>query len=358
MRRTLLHSWLMLILITLSGCEDMFIREINLEAEKEQEMLVLSCPLSLGNTPRVLVFHSFFFGHQPTGTSKGEVTDASVSMRINHGEWMRLQNTNTNSNVYNKLNDSTYAPHIEALDTVEVMVSHPDYPSVATREIMPAYVKGRVVSWAMQPNFWMDITLELEPYQGNADDVLAFAFTEGLFVLSRASIANDAGIQDSIPVNGIYSTDAIFAESLNLSVAGYYGAPSNQPLFFPASELQQTRQIHLMVDGQWEGMNKKYYTKAEPAGFYLEMRAYTRSGYLTVQSDRLLGGAPYLAPPSGLEASEGNVIQQLIAAIKEALGQQEPARAYTNVEGGLGQMTGVSRRAFVFGGVKPAVPVY
>lgn len=333
----------MALVLSLTGCEEMFVREIDFTAEKEPEMLVLSGSNLIGLPPAFHIFHSFFFGHTPpTPKNVGGVSDAEVTIRVNSGEWMQLFPSSANGYSYSRLADGSTAPALMPLDTVEINVSHPEYPTLTGYQVMPDYVNGRYVSIHVQPNFWVDITIELDPYQGNEDDVIGITFTDGTISLTGPNTKKPLTLQ----ITGLYSVDPVFAKAINMSSGGYYGAMMDDPLFFPASELQQARQIHLIADAQWGGRNKDWYNHCDLKSMTLNLRAYTRDAYLFTQSKRLLlDREEYLAPPSDIEDADENIMQDILDDLKEVLGDQEPVQVYTNVQGGLGHLCGHSNKA-------------
>lgn len=338
MKRLLLHTIFLLFLVAmLAGCEDLFIREINFEAETEPQMMVIEGLENIGFTPNIRVRHSYFFGTAPESSREtGILKDAEVKIRINSSEWMQLI-TNGYDYSYNLLSDSTRPPYLHSFDTIELMVSYPDYQTVTARQIMPSYISASVVSWEILPNYWMDIMLELKPYQGNPDDMIGICLEGGEMDVY-------VGKRKVNPLNfrAIYSNDAVFAEAANPIAGGYYGATTNQFLFLPASALQQTRQIHLIADCYFGG-DKGRYTQAKLKEASLNVSAYTYDTYLHTQSLQLYKGEfERLEPPSGLDSSEENFMDEILDDIKETLGQQEPVQVYSNINNGLGFLGGAS----------------
>ena len=79
----------------------------------------------------------------------------------------------------------------------------------------------------------------------------------------------------------------------------------------------------------------------------IEVIACTDSEYQFVQSTRSRYYSKYMYPPSGLPQQEENIMEEIMDAIQETLGDQEPAHVYTNVEGGLGHISGISYQTVI-----------
>ena len=328
MKRSILYITIALLLsLVITGCEDIFIRELDFKSDGEPEMLVLSANNRVGLRPNVLLYHSFYFGHAHSQADKGIIKDAEVTVRINSTEW--------------HLNDSTQLPRLQALDTVEVIATHPDYPTVTAHQVMPNKASAHVVSWTIRPNYWMDIVLEIDPYVGNQDDVVGVLFNSGSLNLYKGEKK-----VKNFQFSGLYSTDVVFAEALNMSAEGYYCTKINEPLFLPSSALQQPLQIHLIADCPWGMDNKNNYTKATLSSLNLEICAYTYDTYLYWQSKRLATDMQYyMGPPSGIGNAKENVLEDILEDLRNMLGEQEPVRMHTNVQGGLGYLNGYSSTA-------------
>ena len=165
-------------LVSLSGCEEMFYREVDFTIEGEEEMLVLETENIVGQSPNILVNHTFLFGSD-RDERIGAVLDADVSLRINGGEWMPLYRYGV-SPAYRILADSTKAPKIQALDTVEIAVSHPKYAPITARQIMPNTIKAEMTEYELMNNGWVSVTLRLDAYHGNPDDMIAIRLDSGV----------------------------------------------------------------------------------------------------------------------------------------------------------------------------------
>ncbi len=325
------HIVLIVLLAVLTGCEEMFVREIDFTAEAEPEMLVLSSNNVVGLRPAVVLYHTFFFGHS-RGKSHGEVTDAEVSMRLNHGEWIRLH-TKGQSSMYNWVTDSTLGPRLNALDTVEYVISHPLYATITAQQVMPARAEAKVVKWELMPNYWLDITLEFEPYHGNADDVIGIQHGGG-------SLKATSGKQTrSLAIKNIYSNDVAFAEAQNLESQGYYGAPMNYYMFFPSSILTKKKQIHIIADCGLSSKEMSQYESILFESITLGIGSCTYDTYLYEQFVRQYKRMQ-LSAPSGFAEAGDNIMGDVLENLSQILGDQEPVLVYTNIQGGLGHLSG------------------
>lgn len=327
------HIVLIVLLAALTSCEEMFVREIDFTAEAEPEMLVLSSNNVVGLSPAVVLYHTFFFGHS-RGKSKGEVSDAEVSVRLNHGEWIRLHTkTKGQSAMYNWVTDSTVGPRLNALDTVEYVITHPLYATITAQQVMPARAEAKVVKWELMPNYWLDITIEFEPYYGNADDVIGIRHDGGTLKATTGKQTRNLAIKN------IYSNDVVFAEAQNLEAQGYYGAPMSYYLFFPSSILKNKKQIHIIADC---GLSSKAMSQYESVSFEsitLGIGSCTYETYLYEQFVRQYKRMQ-LSAPSGFAEGEDNIMAEILEGISEMLGDQEPVQVYTNIQGGLGHLSG------------------
>lgn len=322
-------------LVSLSGCEEMFYREVDFTIEGEEEMLVLETENIVGWSPNILVRRTFLFG---TGYDAGSdaVLDAEVSLRLNGGEWMQLHRYGV-SPAYSMLPDSTKAPKIQALDTVEIAVSHPKYAPITARQIMPNTIKAEMTEYELMNNGWVSVTLRLDAYRGNPDDMIAIRLDSGRVQMTYRR----TGKRIDNVFDAIYSTEPVFAEALNLQAAGYYGGHTGYDLFFPASALSEPMDIHLIADCM-RGVNQELYRNLTVRNLTFSVRACTYDYYLYEQFHRAYKNL-WLEEPSGVPSQEGNIMEEILKTVSETLGQQEKIAVYTNVEGGLGYLTGYSK---------------
>ena len=339
MKKTIIAYYLFL-LLCFTGCKEMFYREVDFEIEGEEEMLVLETENIVGRSPNILVNHTSLFG---TGREErtGAVLDADVSMRINGGKWMRLYRYGV-SPAYSILEDGTKAPAIQALDTVEIHVSHTKYAPITARQVMPNTVKAEITECELMSNGWVSVKLQLAAYHGNPDDIIAIRLDSGVVQMTNkrsGEIINNV-------FEALYSTEPVFSEALNLQAAGYYGGRKGYDLFFPASALSQPMEIYLIADCM-RGFNQESYSDIHIQNLTLSVRACTYDYYLYEQFYRVYRDL-WLEEPSGIPSQDGNIMEEILKSITETLGQQEKVAVYTNVEGGLGYLNGYSEVSVTF----------
>lgn len=329
----ILAVWVMSLL---TGCEDIFVRQIDFQGETEPEMLVLTGDFQVDAVPLVMVAHSFFFDRTDK-YAKDWITDAEVSLSINN---RRYALTHRDNGVY----ANSSIPPLQPLDTLEIVATHPLYATATAKQVMPAQVHSAVVSYELLPTNQMTVQIYLDAYHGNADDVIgikANAMLRGIFTHSYGNGRPDRTDTLHIKLNTIYSNDIVFAEAENASIEGYYGAYSDQYLYFPASALKEPKRLQVLLDNyqlRWE----REYDTVEPVRLEVEVIACTFSEYRFVQSTRNRYYTKYLPAPSNMPEQEENIMQEIMDAIQESLGEQEPVQVYTNVEGGLGHISGWS----------------
>ena len=231
------------------------------------------------------------------------------------------------------------AVYFRPLDTVEMYVSHPNYPAVSVRQVLPCKTEGRVVRCYPMQEGWIALDIELDPYHGNPDDMIGIGILLGSALMANKSDTADKQTE-ILNLEYLYSTSADFAQAQNLQSEGYYAGSHGEFLFLPASALQDTLRLSLFADG-WQLNNKREYINRNnyyPVGIRdltLEVRAYTHDSYLYEVFRRNSTGVQ-LPPPSGVPTQNGNIVQEILEEIASALGGQEMIPPFTNVEGGLG----------------------
>ena len=336
MRKNLPYIVTALVMTVLTGCEDMFYRRIDFNGETEPEMLVLTGDFRLDERPLVVVSHSFFFDR----TDKKDqdwITDAEVSLGINGQRYALGYSGN---GVYT----NTAIPVLLPLDTLEIVATHPNYATATARQVMPAQIHSAVASYELLPTNQMSVQIDLDAYHGNADDVIgikANAMLRGIFTHSYGNGRPDRTDTLHIKLNTIYSNDIVFAEAENASVEGYYGARNEYYLYFPASELKEPKRLQVLLDNYQLRWEREYDTIA-PEHLEVEVTACTWSEYRFAVSTRGRYYTKYMPAPSNMPEQEENFMEEIMDAIQETLGDQEPVQVYTNVEGGLGHVSGWS----------------
>lgn len=333
MRKRQLYGliWVLTLLTVLTGCEDIFYREVDFQGETEPEMLVVTGNWFINTVPTVLVSHSFFFDR--TDKRKDDwIRDAEVHMRVN-GQPYDLSYQN---DIY-----ANYSmPPLRTGDTVEITASHPKYETVTARQVMPGQVRCTVSHVELLSTKQIAFQLDLDAYEGNEDDLIgiwASGTIEGTWTGSYGAKETHT---EPITLNTLYSNDILFAGAENASTEGYYGALPGYYLYFPASELREPKSIQLFVDSdqlQWT----RTYDSVRAKQLEVRAMACTYSAYRFEQSMRGSFYLKALPPPSHLPQSE-NFMEEIMVAIQSMLGDQEPVQVYSNVEDGLGHVAAFS----------------
>ena len=324
----------LLVCLALVSCEEMFVRQVDFKRDGEPEKMVLSGTFTVGQTPRVKVSHSYYFDRKDKSEKDSRVTDAELSMRIN-GQAYAL--SYTGDGVYK----SASYPVLQAHDTVEVFATHAAYPAASTRIILPGQVKSALTQYALQPNYWLTFTLDLDAYSGNADDWIGIA-AAGRLTGVRYDTRQQIYVTDTVRFDRLYSTDMVFSLAANPEVVGYYGTDSQHFLYFPSSALSEPRKIALFVDTYRAQDIQNRYSDIHVLDLTVHVISCTNGMYQFVQSTTNSYYAKYMYPPSGVPSPQENIMEEVMDAIQEALGEQEPLPVYSNVEGGLGHLAGMS----------------
>lgn len=328
MKRKYYILWMVLLILT--SCGDMFVREIEYNGDREPEMLSLIADLSINEHPYLYAGHSHFIGNGVANRDSMVSVDVDASIRINGGPWMAMTMDDT-------VGAYTQAAVLQPHDTVEIVASHASYPMATARQVMPGVLSASVVSYEVLPNYWVEVTLEFDAYLGNPDDMIA------VLLLDEASLSSSTNYDDAyFPLTNIYSTDPVFADAQNPEMAGYYGVEKNTYLFFPASALQQKRQIRFIIDRPWSTYEREHTTNVSLYRLNLLVVATTYAVYRFDRTSLLAAHDFSVSAPSGLPESEESIIDEVIDAIKETLGEQEPVHVYSNIEGGVGHIGGYS----------------
>lgn len=326
------HLWkyilLSVVLTLMTGCnEEIFIRELDFQGETEPEMLVLKGTEWGNSFPMLVVNHSFFFDSKDKSPKNDYVMDAVVTMRLNGKDY----SMNHLAVGQYRCKDSL---RLHPLDTVEFTVTHPKYSTATARQIMPGIVHSTLASYELQSNYWAVVDLDFDAYQGNADDMI------GIRVYGRVEATQRiTQRKDTLSLDYTYSNDIVFAQAQNLSVEGYYGT-LQEVLYFPASALQQPRNIRCFADRYWTQKTKNQYKNVRLISMQVDVYSYSHDAYTYNKSmyNYLYNGS--LPAPSGLPQKENTIMDDIMDELEEVLGEQEPRQVYTNVNGGLGCVTG------------------
>lgn len=329
----------MVALVSLSGCRDMFYREVDFTVEGENEMLVVSSEYHTGEYFSANIYHSSLATKaiSSDGTTSG-VRDAEVRVRANSGAWRRLYSHPDKPYYYMK-DSADYPVYFHPQDTVEMYVTHPRYPTATVRQILPGKVDGRLLGCYPMQEGWIALDIELAPYHGNPDDMIGIGILNGTALMANKVDTTDKQTR-SFNLEYLYSTSADFAQAQNIQSEGYYAGSGEEFLFLPASALEDTLRVALFADG-WGGsnyighVNRENYYPVSVSNLTLELRAYSHDSYLYEMFRRNTTGVT-LPPPSGIPTRDENIVQEILETLASVLGGQEMIPPFTNVEGGLG----------------------
>ena len=318
----------------------MFYREVDFSVEGEHEMLVVNTQCQVGGTFVANINHSVLANKAVSMDGKNTgVTDAEVLVRANGGEWHRLYNRAESSAYYmpDSVSFSSRPIAFQPLDTVEMQITHPDYPAASVRQILPGTVNARILGVLSVQEGWIAMIIEFDPYHGNPDDIIGIGLESGTALMANKVDTTDRRAQP-LELEYIYTTSTNFALLQNIQSEGYYAGSKDEFLFLPASLLQDTLRTVIFADGRFKGNSRLRRENYFPVGVMnlsLEMRAYTHDSYLYESFRRNIRGS-YIPAPTGVPTSDENIVQEILDEIASFLGGQELIPPFTNIEGGLG----------------------
>ncbi|MBO5618606.1 MAG: DUF4249 family protein [Paludibacteraceae bacterium] len=324
MKRYYYIVWI--VLCCFCSCQDMFYREVTFQNSNEPQQLVLYAALRQGFSPYVLVRHTF--PADTTSKDEGLVDNAWVHTRVNGVDLPAKQSWEMRS--YN----TSYDP-LHPFDSVEISVVHPDYPTAYVKTVIPAPVTVRDTSWVLQDNYWTAISVDLDAYTGNPDDMIGFECAGTLIAKRKRS-----PLRDTLHISMLYSADPVFALADNFEQSGYYGGNVKSILYIPASALQQPRRVELIADTRWE-RQKSDYEEVQVSSMKLAVFSCNRDYFLFDRSCRKYAGYKYMDAPSGVPGKQ-RTMTDIMDNISYYLGNQEMVQVYSNVEGGLGTVAAIS----------------
>lgn len=339
MKKIVIPYYLFLLLL-LTGCEEMFYREVDFSVEGEHEMLVVNTQCQVDDTFVANINHSVLANKAVSMDGKNTgVTDAEVLVRANGGEWHRLYNRPESSAYYmpDSVSFSSRPIAFQPLDTVEMQITHPDYPTASVRQVLPGTVNGRILRVLPVQEGWIAMIIEFDPYHGNPDDIIGIGLESGTALMANKVDTTDRRAQP-LELEYIYTTSTNFALLQNIQSEGYYAGSKDEFLFLPASLLQDTLRTVIFADGRFKGNSRLRRENYFPVGVMnlsLEMRAYTHDSYLYESFRRNIRGS-YIPAPTGVPTSDENIVQEILDEIASFLGGQELIPPFTNIEGGLG----------------------
>lgn len=358
---------------------------IDYNGPQEPEKLVVETSISAGELPRVRVGHTCFFLNEwrkdsitypvvyvtPDGdtirkqytreNSIGWLTDAVVKMRVNHSEWHELKCWR--SAIYDMV-DTTC--RFQSGDYVELEVSHPDYPTVTSSQVIPQDIEATVLSYRFTGDGWVVVDVQLSPYRGAETDVICIGLGNGAmtFMEPKGTIFSggqtsytDSMVCRTVKLIHLYSTDWIFALVYNRQTPrGFYTTDNGlQCLCIPASALQEPRKVTLFADRPnvyGEGKPKKDFRLDS---LFLSVHTITQAGYFYASSLSQSREDNRYVEPNGIADADtkpilnmSDSVQKYIDEYSKLLGGQEDIQLYTNIQGGVGCFSATSTVQYIW----------
>ncbi len=372
---------LMAISLCLVSCKNY----IDYNGPLEPDKLVVEADISVGELPGVRVGHTCFFmnewnkdtitfpvvhvtpagdtirEHHTLANPYGWLTDAVVKMRVNHSEWHELKCLRS---IIYEIEDTTC--HFQSGDYVELEVSHPDYPTVTSSQVIPQDIEATILSYRFTSDGWVVVDIQLSPYQGAETDVICIGLGRGAitFMKPKGTIFSggqtsytDSMILVSTPLVHLYSTDKIFALVYNQQTPrGFYTTGNGlRCLCIPASALQEPRQVTLFAD------RSRVYDNSMPKkdfrldSLYLSVHTVTQAGYFYASSLSQSREDNLYVEPNGIDVADTKPILNISDSVRtyidkysKLLGGQEDIQLYTNILGGVGCFSATSAAQYLW----------
>lgn len=372
---------LMVISLCFASCKNY----IEYNGPQEPDKLVVESSISAGALPRVRVGHTCFFmnewgrdtitfpvvyvtpdgdtirEHHTLANSYGWLTDAVVKMRVNHSEWHELKCLR--SIIYD-IADTTC--HFQSGDYVELEVSHPDYPTVTSSQVIPQDIEATVLSYRFTGDGWVVVDMQLSPYRGAETDVICIGLGQGAItfmepkgiIFSGGQVSyTDSMIWESDPLAHLYSTDRIFSLAYNRQTPhGFYTTGNGlRCLCIPASALQEPKKVTLFADRPNVYGNDMPKRDFRLDSLFLSVHTVTQAGYFYATSLSQSSEDNMYVEPNGIAVADTKPILNMSDSVKKyideyskLLGGQEDIQLYTNIQGGVGCFSATSTVQYIW----------
>ena len=361
-------------------------REIEYKGGTDEQLLVVSADMEMGKNPACFVCSTTpTLGEIKLDTvwyenvySNGDtvkyrhlepprlyLSDASVRMRFNNGEWHTATYDAEQKNYVVK--DYTLAVG----DYIELEVKHAELGTATAIQTVPAPVSVSAVHTTdlypeITENGWAQFALDIDAYTYSPDALIGIRLNEGAFtaIVSRevrkeekvydekygytyTRITYDTiTVLDTIPFTHLYAEGDIWNIALNNRRGGckYYGAKASRYLYIPASQLQQSRRIALFAD-----QNRNSHIVRQDSlrllNLSIDVDVFSYDYYVYRTSVKLSQDEYDSSDdkfPTGEMYDEkydydGDYIEEIIADIG-SLGNQESIQIYSNINGGIGHL--------------------
>ena len=378
--------YILLSTLLLTSCEDMFRKMIVYNGDEEESVLCLNAEVTVGRQMKVFVTRSWFFLDEnrfvgnPSNqvTRRGIVSDATVEMQVNGGEWKALKfvhipDTTIYGHVMEQASYYTADYDFRAGDEVTIRAQHPDYKTVTATEKVPDQPQAVTTLTEQRENVFF-FSISVNPVQAQASDVIFFYVTgfghrQSMYYMVREELPEGC-LYDTLVSNEhiafqrIYSEDFMFSEyDLPRTNHGFY--TQNGPLYTSAGHFSSGGNVTILLDcakfiynGDSEDTDTlgtgiapdRYNLPNNETQYFLDsvvvtVRLSNESFYMyrtTVVANS--GGSSSYAPEISLYSNEGegegfgDIFSELGELFNE-LGVQESFQAYTNIDGGFGHFS-------------------
>lgn len=306
-----------------------------------EKLVVLSAELEPNHSPYIILSHTYFFLDTKKNKDVSYVTDATVRMRINGGEWFPL--SCTGRHIYYSVPDSV-TTMLAADDIVDMEASHDTYGTITATQRVPHYADVSVPDYHITKDGWVMMDLQIGAYQGDTTDVIAISDVTG--AISYSEQLADSLIRDTARLQFLYSQDAIFGllDNKRTPHGYYYDDLITKDLYIPASTLREPRTISFFADRyDIDGSETIKDVQLEELNIFVhvmtrDMYLYEKSTAKVIESSQYLSSF-YVREPSGIESDATDIydiVQGYIDGMSSVLGGQEGTQVYTNVANGVG----------------------
>lgn len=299
--------------------------------------------------------------------SKNYVSDASLRLRINGGEWLP---TTYHNNGY-------IAEGIQAKagDKIDLQVEHNGYGKATVTEQVPEKpIVSAIHTTDKYPiandSGWAQFALDIAPYQPMDSAYIGIRLVGGSCICVKQQVKyyaeraiDEEGhpyyidyydtipVRDTVALNYLYTSGKQWNMYLNNHApeTSYYGAARGEWLYLSTAEAHKGLSIEMFAEHSWDYERIIGIDSIEVQNLQLEIRTlsldYIR--YLTT-FERNNGRSGYIRLPSFAEYDDQydgeeedyDIIEELLELLAELsiLGNQEGIPIYSNVDGALGCM--------------------
>lgn len=384
-----LHTALILLC---TSCENMFNKMITYNGDEEPPVLCLNAEIVAGQQMKVYLTRSWFFldterfvGNPNNNVQRrGIVSDATVEIRINDGEWLALNYVAVpDTNLYGHKQEGksyyTTAYYAKAGDIVTLRASHPDFKTVTATEIVPpkpmySVLQHEPIDMVLPFTFNMDalptatkdqiVFFSITAYGSIVDTMLWYSFDEGTYLSAMDSFI--VADRQPVVVNRIYSEDFIFSEyDLPRTTHNYY--TQSGPLYTSADHFVEPQNVTILLDcAKWSynGRTTEDTLDIEVAEFDIDrshrsatldsvvinVRLSNQSFYMyrTTVYGKTSSSAPEISLYSDGQGGDdfGDIFEE-IAELFSELGNQAGTQIYSNVENGFGHLSFINQNRVI-----------